>query len=100
MVREVPIDSSGAFWATKVENKGESATTTRPQMNKNVMNKTTELENRKSGEAKQHKQDKNSEIVAIFFTPYREIIPLNTQAIPPDPIIRNENKETFRFTLG
>ncbi len=69
IVREVPLDSSGAHWATKVENSGESAITVIPQINRNVMNVKTELENKNRGEVKQHKQDKHNEIVAIFFSP-------------------------------
>ena len=34
MVREVPFESAGAFWATKVENIGESAVTANPQTNR------------------------------------------------------------------
>ncbi len=65
------------------------------------MNKTGESANRKNGEIKQHKQDRKRAIVAIFFAPIRlESIPLTTQARAPDPMIRNEYKETFRFTAG
>lgn len=96
MVRAVPLDSSGAFWATKVENRGESAITTSPQKNRNTTNRTGEFANRKRGESKQHKQDKRSEVVTIFFAGYRlEMSPLNTHANAPDPMIRNDNKETF-----
>ena len=31
MVNAVPLNSAGALFATKVENKGESAITTKPQ---------------------------------------------------------------------
>ena len=72
--------------------------TTSPQTNKNIINEPAESEYRKSGDTKQHTPDKKREIVAIFFAPYRfEIIPLNTQAMAPDPIIRNDNKETVRL---
>ena len=40
IVSEVPRDSSGAFWATKDENKGESAITESPQINRKTMNWT------------------------------------------------------------
>ena len=36
IVKDVPLDASGAFWATKVENKGESATTTIPQKKRKI----------------------------------------------------------------
>ena len=69
IVREVPLDSSGAFCATRVENRGESAMTTNPQKNKKLIKRTTEWEKRKSGEIIQHKQDKNNATVAVFFMP-------------------------------
>ena len=61
------------------------------------MNNTGEGENKNSGELKQHKHDKNKEIVAIFFAPKQEeSIPLKTQAIAPEAIIKKENKDTLR----
>ena len=69
MVREVPLDSSGAFWAIKVENKGESAITVIPQINKKARSKTTEFENKNKGEAKQHMPDKSNDMIAIFLAP-------------------------------
>ena len=69
IVREVPLDSSGALCATRVENKGESAITTSAQMNKKVKNKTSEFKNKKKGETMQHKKDKHNAVVAIFFAP-------------------------------
>lgn len=44
IVKEVPLESSAAVCATKVENKGESAITEIPQMNRKVTNKIDELE--------------------------------------------------------
>ena len=43
MVNKVPLLSDGAFCATKVENKGESAITTIPQKSRNK-NKAVSLE--------------------------------------------------------
>ena len=61
------------------------------------MNKIGEGENKKRGELKQHKQDKNKEKVAIFFAPKQEdSIPLKTQAIAPEAIIKKDSKATLR----
>lgn len=69
MVSEVPLDSSGAFWATKVENKGESAITTKAQKNRKPRKNNVELLKRKNGDRIQQQQDSIKEIVAIFCTP-------------------------------
>src|SRR5882672_12174050 len=101
MVSEVPRDSSGALRATRVENSGESAITTSPQMIKKTSNKIIESDNRNSGETTQHKHDKNNAIEATLFAPkYCERIPLKTQASPPDAMIRNDHSETLRFVSG
>ena len=68
-VRDVPLDCSGAFWATRVENKGESAMTTTPQKNRKAIKAEDDGLDKKKGEAKQHRQDNVSELVATFFTP-------------------------------
>ena len=67
IVSDVPLDSAGALCATKVENRGESAITTSAQKNKKQINRTGEFENKKSGEIRQHRQDKHNAIVAIRF---------------------------------
>lgn len=69
IVNAEPFESSGALCATNVENKGESAITTSPQKNKNKINKRKESDNKKNGDNKQHKQERKSEMVAIFFAP-------------------------------
>ena len=69
IVREVPLDSSGECCATKVENNGESAITVKPQINRKVMNRNAELEDRNKGDSIQHEQDINNDIVATFFAP-------------------------------
>lgn len=98
MVSDVPRASAGALWATSVEKRGESATTVIPQKNKNPINATTELLNNNKGETRQQVQERNNEMVAIFFAPKRwEIDPLIIQAIPPDAIIRKEKSATFKF---
>jgi ligand-binding sensor domain-containing protein len=68
-VSEVPLDSSGALWATKVENKGESAMTANPQMNRKVINRMMEGENKKRGESKQHTPEIVKAIIAVFSVP-------------------------------
>ena len=101
IVMELPLDSSGALCATKVENKGESAITVIPHTNRKQMKRKAEFENRKNGETIQHKQDMDKDKMAIFFTPkYWETMPLKTQANPPEAIIKNEKKGTLRFVRG
>lgn len=99
MVSNVPFDSSGAFWATKVENRGESPTTTIPQKNKKPKNTGNEFCIRKNGDSRQQQQDAVNNRVATRFAPkYWERIPLATQAIPPEAITKNERKETLMST--
>ena len=69
MVSEVPLDSSGAFCATSVENKGESAITTIAQKNKNARKTNCELLSRKYGDRMQQLQDSIKERRAIFCAP-------------------------------
>ena len=98
MVREVPFISSRAFCATNVENKGESAMTTIPQKKRNVMSTGAEGLNRKMGENRQHRQDRNNDIMAILFVPKcSESKPLITQAIPPVAITRKEKNEMSKL---
>ena len=47
IVKEVPLDSSGAFCATNVEKRGESAITTNPQKKRKGTSVKTELFNKK-----------------------------------------------------
>ena len=97
MVSEVPLDSPLAFFAINVENKGESAITTIAQKTRNMMSIVDDGLNKNKGESRQQQQERNNEIVAIFFAPKDwESNPLSTQAIPPDAITRKDNKEIFR----
>ena len=97
IVNDVPLDSAGAFCATIVEKRGESAMTTNPQKKRNAIRTETELLNRNRGEAQQHRHDKNNERAAIFLTPNScEKYPLITHAKPPDAIITNDNSGTFK----
>lgn len=74
--------------------------TTNPQKNRNNNSRIGD-DVKNSGEAKQHKPDKNNHNKPIFFAPNRcESKPLITQAIPPKPMIKNENKETFKWVFG
>lgn len=101
IVREVPLDSSGEFWATKVENNGESAITVKPHMNRKVMNRKAELENRNNGDSKQHEQDINNDIFATFFAAkVWDKNPLIKHDIPPDAIIRKEKSGILKGFLG
>jgi len=71
MVSAVPLISASAFWATKVENIGESAMTNMPQNNKKPINKISRFIVKIKGETKQQIQDKSSDIKAVFFAPMR-----------------------------
>ena len=66
IVKDVPLDASGAFWATKVENNGESATTTIPQKNRKINKTILELWDKKMGEIRQQKHEADRAIVAII----------------------------------
>jgi len=97
MVREVPLDSAGEFCATNVENNGESAITTSPQKIRKTINSHAVEINKKNGESKQHKPDKNNAMPAIFFAPNRwENNPLKTLANAPEPMITNDQNETSK----
>ena len=69
MVSELPLDASGACWATNVENKGESAITTIAQKNKKLKKRTKELAKRNSGDKRQQQHDNNKDSLAIFWAP-------------------------------
>ena len=69
MVKEVPLYWGGQVWATKVENKGESATTTIAQKIKYII-KIVVLPNIKKGDSKQQTPDKYSAAFATNSAPY------------------------------
>lgn len=101
MVKDVPLESSGAFCATNVENKGESAITASPQISKNQINTITDLANKNNGESRQQVHDKSNAVVANFFVPKRcENNPLKTQANPPQAIIKKDSKGTLSLAAG
>jgi hypothetical protein len=100
IVNDVPLECSGAFCATRVENKGESATTTMPQNIKNPVRTNVELVINSNGEAIQQKQEQNNAIIASRFTPnIFEASPPMAQATPPEAMIINDNKGTFRLAV-
>lgn len=95
----MPLVSSGTFCATNVENNGESAITAKPHTKRNPNKRQTELPDNTRGESRQQIPDINKAIAATFFAPNTcESNPLTTQAILPNPIIRNDKKEIFNST--
>ena len=95
IVNAVPFNSGGAFWATKVEKRGESAITTKPQNIKKRINKPSFAQKEINGEIKQHKPDKSRNIDAVFLVPFfSDINATTTQENPPRPIIKKERIET------
>lgn len=100
-VNEVPLKLSGAFWAMREENKGESAVPDKPQQNKNIRKGYTEPLKRKIGESRQHDPEMDSAIVAIRFAPnFCESKPPTMQDRPPDAIIKNENSGIFKVACA
>ena len=67
-VSAVPFIFGAAFCATRVENKGESAITTRPQKIRKVRKAGNEKDMVK-GRSKQQTPEDASAITAIFFAP-------------------------------
>lgn len=101
IVNAVPLVSSGAFWATNVENKGESAITTNPQTNKKRINKVGEELDKNNGDIRQQVHDRNNDQVATFFAPkYPESCPPIMHDNAPEAIIKKDVKETFKFIVG
>lgn len=70
IVSAVALDSAGAFFATRVENNGESATTAIPQIIKKPIKTAVDALEKINGENKQQQQDNNREIRATCFSPY------------------------------
>lgn len=74
IVNAVPRDDAGAFWATRVENKGESATTIIPQKIKKIRRISAAPNKKTRGEIRQQIPEKRSAIAAVFLVPIlREI---------------------------
>lgn len=101
MVSAVPFSSTGAFCATNVENKGESAITTIPQKRRKEINTIPDSRENISGEIRQHRHDKNSAIDAIRLVSNTcAKYPAITHAKPPIPIIRNDNRGMLYMASG
>ena len=100
-VKDVPLNFSGACLATSEENNGESAVPSKPQENRKISTKHTDLLNRNTGESRQHKPESESAIVAIRFAPnFCDSTPATMQEMPPEAIIKKENSETFIDAVG
>ena len=69
IVNAVPFDSAIAFWATKVENNGESAMTTIPQMIRYKIKNILEEKKKIIGERMQRMHDNRRAEKAVFFIP-------------------------------
>lgn len=69
IVSAVPFISDGAFCATNVENRGESATTTIPQIIKNRINRASDSIENINGEIRQQRHDMSNAIKAVRFVP-------------------------------
>lgn len=94
MVRAVPLEFGGAFLATRVENKGESATTIHPQKIRNIISTSFEAVRNIKGESRQQSPEKKSASPAVFLVPiFSEINPPAIHAIPPIPMIKKESRE-------
>ena len=101
MVNAVPFCVSGAFWATKVANIGESAMTTIDQNPKKIKKKISDELLIKNGETKQHTQEAANVLIASFLTlNFRDKIPINIQETVPQAIILNETIEIFKLFSG
>ena len=99
IVSAVPFDSISLFWATKVENRGESEITAIPQIIKKAIKTIFELLIKIKGDIKQHKQEINKEKTAVCFSPISsDMLPPRTQAIEPIPIITNESSGMLKVT--
>jgi hypothetical protein len=93
MVRAVPLPEAGAFWATKVENIGESAVTAKPQNIKKRRKSISEFWKNIKGEMRQHMPDKLKAVFAIDFGKnFSDKNPPMAQDNPPIPMITNDMK--------
>ena len=100
-VSDEPFTSAGAFWATIVENIGESAITTILQKVRNIKSAITELLFNIKGEMIQLKQESSNAAAAVLPAPKLcDRYPLATQDRAPAAIIRNDNKGTFKAIKG
>ena len=98
IVNAEPRVSSTAFWATNVENSGESAATTIPQKKRKAITSKAELPKRKIGEKTQHKHERKRASVAIRLGPYRsDSRPPITHAGPPAAMMTKDSSGMFKL---
>ena len=94
MVNAVPLYWMGAFFATNVENNGESAITAIPQTRRKISKMRVLLRLKTNGKTRQLKPDKASAKEATFLVPnLSDKKPLPTQAKLPTAIMINDHKE-------
>lgn len=67
IVRAEPLFLEATFWATKVENMGESPITKKLHIIKNTINRVWLSTSKQKGAIKQQRKDPNKKIKAIFF---------------------------------
>ena len=97
MVMDEPLTISGAIWATRLENNGESGTTDIPHMKRKSMKTTGKGFNKNTGDSKQHKHETIRNKAAVLPAPnFCESMPPNTHAGPPEAMTRNEYIVTLR----
>ena len=95
IVKEVPRDTAGAFCATIVENKGESATTSIPQQTRKLSNTIEDPAAKTNGESRQQQPERARAPAAILRAPNRcDNIPPSTQATPPEAMMVKLHRET------
>ncbi len=68
-VNAVPRALEGACFATIVENRGESATTTMPQKSKKIIKSHSEVCQNIKGEMMQHAAESSKAPAALFLVP-------------------------------
>lgn len=96
MVMEDARYSGLVFCEIRAENCGESPATLIPQINMMVM-KTKGLTCEKETEKRQHINENDKQPKANFALPnLAENSPVNTQAISPEAIIKNDHNEILK----
>ena len=96
IVSAVPLSSGAVFCATKVENKGESATTHIPQKMRNPIQVYSALSANTAGTIKQQIPDNNKANIATRFVP-RELdkYPPNMHPKLPTPMTTKDKNDTL-----
>ncbi len=70
IVSAVPLAFSSVFWATNVENSGESAITVIPHKKRKQISRKGEELIKNKGDRRQHMPESNNAVNAVFFIPY------------------------------